>query len=80
MFSNGRYCETDIGDEVNYVKLAEAYGIKGYKVTSTEELKRILKTAKTVRKSMLIDCVINNEEGVYPIVPPGKSIQELVLK
>ena len=72
--------ETDIGDEVNYVKLAEAYGIEGYKVTSTEELKSVLETVKTQRKPMIIDCVIDKEEGVYPIVPPGKSIQELVLE
>jgi len=80
MFSNERYCETDIGDEVNYVKLAEAYGIEGHKVTSIEKLKNVLENVKTIRKPMLIDCVISKEEGVYPIVPPGKSIQELVLE
>lgn len=80
MFSNGRYSETDIGDEVNYVKLAQAYGIEGYKVTTRSELKGILQIAKSQRKPMVIDCVIDTEEGVYPIVPPGKSIQELVLK
>ena len=80
MFSNGRYCETDIGDEVNYVKLAEAYGIEGHKVSNAEELKSVLEIVKMGRKPMIIECVIDKEEGVYPIVPPGKSIQELVLK
>lgn len=80
MFSNGRYSETDIEDEVNYVKLAEAYGIKGHKVTSMLELKSVLENAKTGREPMLIDCEIDKDEGVYPIVPPGKSIQELVLE
>jgi len=80
MFSNGRYCETDIGDEVNYVELAQAYGIEGYKVTTNSELEKLLKIAKLQSKPMVIDCVIDREEGVYPIVPPGKSIQELVLK
>jgi len=80
MFSNERYCETDIGDEVNYVKLAEAYGIEGYRVTSRSELESVLEIVKAQRKPMVIDCVIGKEEGVYPIVPPGKSIQELVLK
>jgi len=80
MFSNGRYSETDIGDEVNYVKLAEAYGIEGYRVTSTEGLKAVLKNVKELRVPMIIDCVIDKEESVYPIVPPGKSIQNLVLK
>jgi len=80
MFSNERYCETDIGDEVDYVKLAQAYGIEAYKVTNALELKSVLETIKTVRKPILIDCVIDKEEGVFPIVPPGKSIQELVLE
>jgi len=80
MFSNGRYSETDIGDEVNYVKLAEAYGIEGHRVTTSQQLKSLLDTIKMVRKPMVIDCAIDKDEGVFPIVPPGKSIQELVLE
>jgi acetolactate synthase-1/2/3 large subunit len=80
MFSNGRYSQTDIDDEVNYVKLAQSYGIEGYKVASIEELKSVLEMVRNVRKPIIIDCVIEKDEGVYPIVPPGKSIQELVLK
>ena len=80
MFSNERYSETDIGEEVNYVKLAEAYGIEGHKASSIEELKSVLEMVKTKRKPMLIDCVIDKEEGVYPIVPPGRPIQELILE
>jgi acetolactate synthase-1/2/3 large subunit len=82
MFSGGRYCETDIENDVNYVKLAEAYGIEGYKVTSADKLKSVLETVKTGRgrKPIIIDCVIDKDEGVYPIVPPGKSIEDLVLK
>ncbi|MGV8980440.1 biosynthetic-type acetolactate synthase large subunit [Clostridium sp.] len=80
MFSNGRYCETDIEDEVNYVKLAQAYGIEGFKATSKVELKNVLKSVKLGMKPVVIDCLIDKDEGVYPIVPPGKSIQQLVLK
>jgi acetolactate synthase-1/2/3 large subunit len=80
MFCNARYSQTDIGDEVNYVKLAQAYGIEGFRVTSMEELKSALEIVKSGTKPMLIDCVIDKDEGVYPIVPPGKSIEELVLE
>ncbi|MBU3156004.1 biosynthetic-type acetolactate synthase large subunit [Clostridium estertheticum] len=80
MFSNGRYSETDIGDEVNYVKLAQAYGIEAYRVTSRDQLKNVLEIVTKEKRPMLIDCVIDKEEGVYPIVPPGKSIKELVLE
>ncbi|MGK0466835.1 biosynthetic-type acetolactate synthase large subunit [Clostridium sp.] len=80
MFCNARYSQTDIGDEVNYVKLAQAYGIEGCRVTSMEELKSTLEIVKSGTKPMLIDCVIDKDEGVYPIVPPGKSIEDLVLE
>ncbi|MBU3217924.1 biosynthetic-type acetolactate synthase large subunit [Clostridium estertheticum] len=80
MFSNERYSETDIGDEVNYVKLAQAYGIEAYRVTSRDQLNNVLEIVTKEKRPMLIDCVIDKEEGVYPIVPPGKSIKELVLE
>ncbi|NNU75670.1 biosynthetic-type acetolactate synthase large subunit [Clostridium estertheticum] len=80
MFSNERYSETNIGDEVNYVKLAQAYGIEAYRVTSRDQLNNVLEIVTKEKRPMLIDCVIDKEEGVYPIVPPGKSIKELVLE
>ena len=80
MFCNARYSQTDIGDDVNYVKLAQAYGIEGRRVTSVDELKSALEIVKSGTKPMLIDCVIDKDEGVYPIVPPGKSIEDLVLE
>jgi acetolactate synthase-1/2/3 large subunit len=80
MFCHARYSQTDIEDEVNYVKLAQAYGIDGCRVTSMEELKSALEIVKSGTKPMLINCVIDKDEGVYPIVPPGKSIEDLVLE
>ena len=47
---------------------------------SIDELNNVLEIVKKKKRPMLIDCVIDKEEGVYPIVPPGKSIQELVLE
>jgi len=79
MFSNSRYSETDTFDFVDNVKLMDAYGIMGYRVGSIEELNQVLKDTKDLNRSIFIECVIDNNESVYPIVPPGRPINELLL-
>lgn len=79
MFSNARYSETDNYDDVNYQKLADAYGIRGYKAESMDELKHILSETKDINEAIFIECKISPECSVYPIVPPGRPIDELLL-
>lgn len=78
MFQDKRYSETCVGDEVDYIKLVEAYDIKGVKVNSLEELNKVLKN-RNKDKALLIECKINKDENVLPIVPPGKSISNFIL-
>nr|WP_300094645.1 biosynthetic-type acetolactate synthase large subunit [Sedimentibacter sp.] len=79
MFSNARYSETDNYDEVNYQVLASAYGIKSYKAETLEELKNILSETYNKNEPLFIECKINHDCSVYPIVPPGRPIDELLL-
>src|SRR6056297_2248715 len=79
MFSNSRYSETDTYDFVDNVKLMDAYGIKGYRVKSIKELKEILEKTKSLKEAVFIECLIDKDESVYPIVPPGRPINELLL-
>lgn len=79
MFSNARYSETDNYDDVNYQKLVDAYNIKGYKAESLEELDNILKQTHNINEAIFIECKISPECSVYPIVPPGRPIDELLL-
>lgn len=79
MFSQARYSETDNYDDVNYQKLVEAYGIKGYKAESLKELNDILKETYYINEAIFIECKISSECSVYPIVPPGRPIDELLL-
>jgi len=79
MFSDARYSETDNYDDVNYQMLAAAYGIKAYKAESMEELKSILKEDYNVNEPVLLECKINQDCSVYPIVPPGRPIDELLI-
>jgi len=79
MFSNSRYSETDTFDFVDNVKLMDAYGIKGFKVKSIEKLNQVLDDTKNLKEAIFIECLIDSNESVYPIVPPGRPINELLL-
>ena len=78
LFCEGRYSETDANQSVDLVKLADAYGIKGYRVSTHQELKSVLDLIKTVDGPVLIECEIHPDEGVYPIIPAGKGIEEML--
>lgn len=78
MFQEERYAETCIDDEVNYVALGHAYGIKSYQVSTIEELEAVL-DKRNKSEPLLIECIIDKDEKVLPIVPPGQSISNFVL-
>jgi acetolactate synthase-1/2/3 large subunit len=78
MFSHQRYSETDVNDALDYVLLAKAHGIEGRKVSSMEELKETLSQYDT-NESLLIECMIDVDENVLPIVPPGEEIDKFIL-
>ena len=78
LFCNSRFSETDGDDSVDFVKLAEAYGIDGYRVTTHEELLAVLKIIKDNKRPVVVDCILDHDENVYPIIPPGKGLTEMV--
>ncbi len=76
-FFGRRYSFIDLSEGApDYVKLAEAYGIKGIRSNSPDELEDIFKTAVSLNKPVLIDLKIPPEASVLPIVPPDKSISK----
>lgn len=74
LFFDKRYSATDLPDVIDYVKLADAFGIEGKHVRNLEELRNSVSEAFKKRKPMLVICHINIDECVYPIVPPGEAI------
>jgi acetolactate synthase-1/2/3 large subunit len=80
LFHNGRYSETDIQDDVNYMKLVEAYGLRGRKVDNIKDFESVLEEALADGKGMVIECMLHPDENVYPIVPPGQPIQQYILE
>jgi acetolactate synthase-1/2/3 large subunit len=79
LFYDRRYSHVDLNvGTPDFVKLADAYGIKGVRVTETADVEKVLKQAIEDREPILIDFVIAREENVFPMVAPGASIDEML--
>ncbi|PYZ97141.1 acetolactate synthase, large subunit, biosynthetic type [Alteribacter lacisalsi] len=77
LFYNERYSESLLPNQPDYVKLAEAFGIKGSKVDCEEDFVHVLKESLSVQEPYIIDCRVTPDENVYPMIAPGKGIQEM---
>ena len=76
LFYEKRYSSTVLNDGVDFVKLAEAMGATGYRATSKEEFAEIFAKALTMKTPVVIDCVINCDDKVWPMVAPGAPISD----
>ncbi|MCC0683193.1 biosynthetic-type acetolactate synthase large subunit [Clostridioides sp. ZZV14-6345] len=77
LFSNQRYSQTDINENVDYVKLVNAYNIDGYKVSDMEELEKVLDVID-FNKPVFLQCDIDKDYDVYPIVAPNDALENLI--
>lgn len=76
LFYEGRYSHTVLEDQVDYVKLAEAMGAVGMKAETPEEFRDAFARALSMDKTVVIDCRIDKDENVYPMVAPGDAISQ----
>lgn len=77
LFYNRRYSYTEL-ENPDFVKLAEAYGAVGIRVSKKSEVRPALEEAMAVEKPVVIDFPIEREENVYPMVPPGEPIHKML--
>ncbi len=81
MFYEERYSQTDLQASPDFVKLVEAYGGVGFRARTTAEFDEIIGQAKGIMdRPVLIDCVIPTTENVYPMIPSGQTIDEMMVK
>lgn len=78
-FYDNVYAHTDIMAAPDFVKLAEAYGALGLRATKTAEVEPIIKQALAHDGAVIMDFVVEREEGVYPMVPAGGSVKDTIL-
>ena len=76
LFYDKRYSNTVLDDGVDYVKLAESIGCVGFKADTQEEFNEVLSKALSLNKPVVIDCRIDRDENVYPMVAPGEPISK----
>jgi acetolactate synthase I/II/III large subunit len=78
LFYAERYSSVDLGSTPDFVKLAEAYGAIGLRATKPVEVEPVLKEALKAKKTVFMDFVTARYEKVYPMVPAGASIHEMI--
>ena len=79
LFYDRCYACTDMDHAPDFVKLAEAYGAIGLRATKPEEVVPVLKKGLAAKKPVIMDFLVEKEEGVYPMVPAGADITEMLL-
>ena len=81
IFYGQRYSQTTLNRKTDFVKLAEAYGLRGFRAASIDELEAVLQeTEKDPKGAYLIDCLIDKDEKVFPMIPPGRSVKDIILR
>ena len=76
LFYEKRYSATVLNDAVDFVKLAEAMGAVGFRASTRDEFKEVFAKALELGKPVVIDCMIDSDEKVWPMVAPGAAISE----
>lgn len=75
LFYEKRYSNTVLNDAVDFVKLAEAMGAEAYRATTIEEFKEAFRKAEQAGRPVVIDCMIQEDDKVWPMVAPGQAIE-----
>jgi len=78
MFCRGRLSFTEHIEDVDFVKLADAYGIKGVKITKEDQVEEALTYALSLNEPVLIECVVDEQDKVFPMVAPGAPIDNII--
>ena len=76
LFYEGRYSNTVLQDKVDFVKLAEAMGAVGIRVTTKEELPKAIAKVIELNTTVVLDCIIDSDDKVFPMVPAGANIED----
>lgn len=78
LFYDSRFSSTDPHRNTDFVKVAEAFGVKGMTIDKNKDIRPVLKEALNQNAPVVIDCKISPDANVLPMIPPGKTVNEIV--
>lgn len=78
LFFDKHYSNTTLNRQTDFVKLAEAFGAKAERVFTADELEKAAKEAFAYNGTFIIDCAVDCDEFVLPMLPPGGSIDDII--
>lgn len=78
LFFDKHYSQTVLERKTDFVKLAEAFGIKGYRISDVSQMKDVIDQAFKEKGPILVDCYIDKDEFVLPMLPPGGSFEDII--
>lgn len=78
LFFDKHYSQTVLERKTDFVKLAEAFGIKGYRISDVSQMKDVIDQAFKEKGPVLVDCCIDKDEFVLPMLPPGGSFEDII--
>lgn len=80
LFYEKRFSATDLDFGPDWVKFADAYGIRGFRATNAVEFEKAFKEAFSSKKAAIIDAIVDKDEMVLPMVPGGKPIYNMIME
>lgn len=80
LFKNKRYSSVNLEINPDFVKIAEAYGVTSARLKTKEDLKTKLKDLIMSNEGVVIDCIVEREENVFPMIPAGKTVSDMIGK
>ncbi|MEE3428515.1 MAG: biosynthetic-type acetolactate synthase large subunit [Ruminococcus sp.] len=78
LFYESRFSQTDPKRATDFVKLAEAFGVPGFRLDKAEDVDEVFDKAMGLNGPAVIDCVISPDANVLPMIPPGKTVKDIV--
>lgn len=78
LFYGSRFSQTDPHRATDFVELAKAFGVDGMRINTKEEIKPVLQQAFDLKKPVVVDCRISPDVNVLPMIPPGKTVNEII--
>ena len=80
LFKNKRYSSVNLEINPDFIKIAEAYGVTSARLKTKEDLKTKLKDLIMSNEGVVIDCIVEREENVFPMIPAGKTVSDMIGK